>query len=167
MLETKCSRRKRQELGKGKGEIPMPINYIGFQNLLYQKFISPGQHDAKKTAHALNVSMTTFYNYCEANAYFPPDLLGRLYTVTGDPDFLNFILNDTDMLLAPRKIGAPEKSVIEETLDVAAASGDVVSIVEKALRNKTINEIERRRIIKALDISEKEIEELRKKVEGK
>mgnify|MGYP001569358787 CR=1 FL=1 len=166
MLETKCSRRKRQELGKGKGEIPMPINYIGFQNLLYQKFISPGQHDAKKTAHALNVSMTTFYNYCEGNAYFPPDLLGRLYTVTGDPDFLNFILNDTDMLLAPRKIGAPEKSLIEETLDVASATGKVVSKIEESLKDGRLNDIKRRKIVHAIDASEKELEDLRKKVNG-
>ena len=142
----------------------MPINHIGFQNLLYQKFISPGQHDAKKIAHAMNVSMTTFYNYCEGNAYFPPDLLSRLYTVTGDPDFLNFILNDTDQQLAPRQIQSPKKSIVEETLDVAAALGDVVKKTQNALEDKSINDLEKRKICQAIDKSEKELEELRLKI---
>lgn len=144
----------------------MPLNHIGFQNLLYQKFISPGEHDAQKTARSMNVSMTTFYNYCEGNAYFPPDLIALLYTTTRDPDFLNFILNETDQMLAPRKVGKPGRSLVEETLDVAAALGDVVKRTQAALKDGRLNVSEKNKIIHAIDASEKELEDLRKKVNG-
>lgn len=145
----------------------MPIKYLGFQNLLYRKFISPGEHDAKKVAHVINESLSNLYNYIEGFCYCPPDLISRIYNATKDPDFLNFFLNDTNMMLAPRKSAEPKKTVLEETLDVAAASGRVVVAVEEALIDGTLNELDRRRIAKAIDADQKELEELRGKVNGK
>lgn len=142
----------------------MPIRYLGFQNLLYRKFISPGEHDAKKIAHAINESLSSFYKYCEGNWYCPPDLISRIYNATKDPDFLNFILNDTDLMLAPRKNVAPDKSVLEETLDVASAAGSVVAKIDNALKDGRINDIEIRQIIHAIDKGEKELEDLRRKI---
>lgn len=142
----------------------MPVRYLGFQNLLYRKFISPGEHDAKKIAHAINESLSSFYKYCEGNWYCPPDLISRIYNATKDPDFLNFILNDTDLMLAPRKTAAPEKSLVEETLDVAVSLGDVVKKTQTAIEDGRLNDLERRKIIHAIDAGEKELEDLRKKV---
>lgn len=142
------------------------IKYQAFQSLLYRKFVSPGEHDAKKVAHALNESLSNFYNYIEGFCYCPPDLIARIYNATKDTDFLNFILDDTDLMLAPRKSADPEKSLLEETLDVAAALGDVVKKTQAALKDRRLNASERTKIIHAINASEKELEDLRQKVNG-
>lgn len=138
------------------------IKYQAFQSLLYRKFISPGEHDAKKVAHALNESLSNFYNYIEGFCYCPPDIISRIYNATKDPDFLNFTLNDTDQMLTDRQSAKADKSVLEETLDVAASSGRVILKVQEALKDGRINEIERKNIIKAIDAAEKELEDARK-----
>lgn len=142
----------------------MPIKYIGFQNLLYRKFISPGEHDAKKVAHAINESLSNFYNYIEGFCYCPPDIISRIYNATKDPDFLNFILNDTDQMLTDRQAAKTDKSILEEALDIAVASGAVVSKIQKALDDRYINPAEKMRIIRAINAAEKELEDARQKV---
>jgi len=144
----------------------MGIKHLGFQNLLYSKFVSPGEHDAKAVAQALGESLSSFYNYVEGVTYCPVDLVARLYKVTGDMDFLNFIISGTDMMLAPRQKATIDKGILEEALDVASASGKVVARVHSALEDGVIGAAERRRIMREIDAAQKELEDARLAVMG-
>ncbi|MCL4873822.1 hypothetical protein KJ039_07065 [bacterium] len=139
----------------------MPIRHIGFQNLLYRKFISPGEHDAKKVAGAIGESLSTFYNYCEGAHYCPPDLVGRIYNATGDLDFLNFILADTDHLPAPRQGAKEHRGLIGETLDVAASVGRFIADVQAMTADNHLSEMEKGYLCRRIEQVQAQLEEAR------
>lgn len=138
----------------------MAISHQGFQTTLYYMFITSGKHDANVVADKIGVSRSTFYNYIEGITYCPVDLVAKIYNITGDIDFLTFIIKETDKRLVDREASAGEKFVLEETLDVAAAAGDVVHKVKRALEDGEMTSLEKKQILKAANKAHKELEEL-------
>ena len=145
----------------------MHLKYIRFQNLLYNKFVSPGEHDAKKVCSQMNISLSTFYNYIEGISHFPPDLIAPVYNSTHDIDFLNFILNDTDKKIIDKAPAAKQvKTPTDETLDIAAATGTLVAEVKRSLKDGYLSANDKRALEKQINITEKEMEDLRKILKG-
>ena len=142
----------------------MPRAHTKYQFFLYEKFIG-GQHNIIDTSRKILVPASTLYNYAEGVSTCPVDLVAPFYNSTNDPDFLNFIINDTDLMLVPKKEGKGEKTVLEETLDVSVACGNLTRTVQKALKDKEITRNEGRLIVKAINEAEKELEDLRKKID--
>lgn len=144
--------------------MPSKFNNRGFQTLLYYKLILKKQYNAQQTAKAMNLSPSTFYHYISGEQTFPVDLVAPLYNVTGDPEFLNFILNDTNMMLTPRQKSNPKKDVIQETLDVGVAMGMVIKQVQQAYEDGDINQNEKESVIGFVNSAHMELEELRGKI---
>lgn len=141
----------------------MPLKHTAFQFFLYEKF--NGQHDITNIVRKMLQNRSTFYNYIEGETYCPVDLVAPLYNATKDRDFLDFIINDTDLKLVPRQEGKGDKTVLEEVLDVGVACGHLTETIQKALKDKVIDRNEKRSIIKTINKAEKELEDLRKKIE--
>ena len=138
----------------------MPIKHLGFQSLLYFKVIHSKLYRVEDVARKMGESPATLYGYIEGKATFPPDLIGPLYNATRDQDFLNFILNDTDQMLAARQAAREVRSVLEETLDVAAAAGGLSQLVQRAMADGDIDEVEARRVQRSINNVHRELEEL-------
>ncbi len=145
----------------------MSTKYQEFPDFLYRKFSFLKEHRIEDVVEGLNelgqeVSVSTFRKYVRGEFSFPPDLIGPLYTVTQDPDFLNYILKDTDMRLAPRSRNGSDKGAEHETLDVCAAVGRLSAAVEAAKANDgEIDDIEAARIMKGIEQAHKELGDLR------
>ena len=136
--------------------------YDGFRSLLYYKLVQSKEYSVQEIAGKMNMSSSSLYHYIEGESNFPVDLIARLYNSTHDIDFLNFILNDTDKMLTDRAESHIEKGLIEEILDVASATGEVVTKTKEAIEDGKINEAEKKKIIKTIDKAEKELEDARR-----
>lgn len=142
----------------------MTIKHVEFGQLLYDKLISQELHTVKSIARRTGTPASTIYKYCEYTLVVPAGFESKVYNATKDLDFLNFIIDDTDQMLVDRHKGKGEKTVLEETLDVGVACGQLTKIVQKALKDKTITDREERLIVKAINEAEKELEDLREKI---
>lgn len=139
----------------------MPLLYLGFQSLLYRKFVSPGEHDAKAVAFAMGLSLSTFYNYIEGVSTCPPDLIPLIYNATKDPEFITHITDQTtDKRLADRDPALNSRGIVEEAFDVSAANGRLVDAVRKALNDTRISMAEWRTLINVLELVRQEVDEL-------
>lgn len=139
-----------------------PVSHIGFQNLLYRKFVSPGEHDAKKVASAINLNLSTFYNYIEGVTNCPVDIVANIYNATLDTEFLTFILDNTNQRLCPRSASEGEKTILEEALDVAAAIGALVATTHRGLADDDLDAGDKRDIARAIEKGHKELEDLKR-----
>lgn len=142
----------------------MASKYTKFKELLKQKLIFSEQYNVRDVARKINISPSSLYHYAEDAQNcpnFPVDLLAPLFNATKDIDFLNFILADTDFMLAPRQQTTEQKSVKDETLEAAAAGGILVKHVCEALRDNILSDEEKKTIAKAIDGAELELEDLR------
>lgn len=137
--------------------------YEGFRNLLYHKFIYLKLYRVDEVAEQMSVPPWTFYKYLQGQMSFPVDLVGRLYRATGDIEFLNFILNDTDQMLTPRESTVIQKDLASETLEAVAAAGRLAEDVQIS-KGDGFTEIERKRLINRIDTVHKELEDVRKVV---
>lgn len=145
----------------------MPLLYLGFQNLLYRKFVSPGEHDAKAVAFAMGISLSTFYNYIEGVSTCPPDLIPLLYNATKDPEFLSFITNPTDKRLCDKNPALNSRGVIDEAFDVSAANGRLVDSVRKAWNDGRISRAELRTLVAVLELVRQEVDELEASIKAR
>lgn len=145
----------------------MPLLYLGFQSLLYRKFVSPGEHDAKAVAFAMGISLSTFYNYIEGVSTCPPDLIPLLYNATKDPEFLSFVTDPTDKRLSDKNPVLNSRSVIDEAFDVTAATGRLVDSVRKALNDARINRTELRTLFNVLGLVRQEVDELEASIKAR
>ncbi len=121
------------------------VKHKGFQSLLYYKFITEKAFRVEEVARGLGISPATLYNYIEGRSTFPPDLLAQLFNLTGEREFLNFIVNDTPVRLVERNGAKATRGVLDETLDVSVAVGQLTGHVQKALADGHISELEARR----------------------
>lgn len=142
----------------------MTIKHVEYGQLLYDKLISQKLYTVEFIARRTGTPASTIYKYCECTLVVPAGFESKIYNATKDEDFLNFIIDDTDLMLTPKQEGKGEKTVLEETLDVSVACGHLTKTVQKALKDKDINRNERRLIIKSINKAEKELEDLRKKI---
>lgn len=137
--------------------------YEGFRTLLYYKIIYLKQYRVEDIAEQMGMdSPVTLYKYISGQYSFPVDLVGKLYRATGDIEFLNFILNDTDQMLTPRKGSPIQKDLTSETLEAMAAAGRLAEEVQEAKEDDQLSEIERKRITNRIDQAQKELEDVRK-----
>ena len=125
----------------------MPYRYNRFQFFLYQIFLQEKRHDAQDVARKLGLPASTLYHWIEGENAFPVDMLAPLYNATHDIDFLNFILNDTDQMMLARKPAEVKGGMLEETLDVAAATGKLVAEIQKDLADKRLSVNEKKALI--------------------
>ncbi len=139
-------------------------SHIKFSQLLYEKLIGTEQYSSKMVARRTGVPLSTLYKYCEGTYNPPAEFVSMVYNATGDVDFLDFIINDTDKMLVDKQKGAAEKSVVEEALDVAGACGRLMEEVQNALKDKSLNNSEKVGIERAINIAEKELEDLRERI---
>lgn len=140
----------------------MPIFYREFQSVLYWKFIHKREHDARKVAQEIGVSTSALYKWIEGECTFPPDLIARLYSATGDLDFLNFVLADTDLMLTPRPGAKHSSRTLEgEALDVSVAVGEMHARVVEAEKDGVLSELEKRRIERGVNKAQQELEDVR------
>jgi hypothetical protein len=137
--------------------------YEGFRSLLYHKFIYLKLYRVDEVADRMGLAPDTFYKYMQGQYSFPVDLVGKLYRATGDIEFLNFILNDTDQMLTPRAGTPIQKDLVSETLDVNAIAGRIAEDVQK-FKESGNSEIEKKKLNNHIDQGHKEIEDLRKVV---
>ena len=140
----------------------MAAKYTKFKELLKSKLVFSEEYKLSDIARKMNVPVSTLYHYTEDNApHFPIELIAPLYNATKDQAFLNFILADTDMMLAPRQSASDGITVKDEMLEAAAAGGMLVREVVDAIRDGLISEVEKGTIMAAIDANEKELEDLR------
>lgn len=145
----------------------MPMKYREFSNFLYNKFYyATNKHTVEDIRKKMGIARTTFYNWIEGEAQFPPELIGNLYNATHDIEFINFFLDTTDLMAIKRQETREQKTIIEEALDVASHSGQVVSLVQKALKDNKIDNKEKREIKNAINQALSELEELKAALEN-
>ena len=144
----------------------MPYIYNRFQFFLYQIFLQEKRHDAQDVARKLGLPASTLYHWIEGENAFPVDMLAPLYNATHDIDFLNFILNDTDQMMIARKPAEVKGGMLEETLDVAAATGKLVAEIQKDLADKRLSVNEKKSIEKQINSAVKELEDVRRVLKG-
>ena len=138
------------------------MQHSGFQQLLYRKFFQDRIARVDDVAHQLNVGRSTMYAWIDGERQFPVDLVGLLTRITGDSDFLDFILQGTGYTLAPLpEVDVEEVGRLEaETLDVAREAGNVVAAVQDALRDERIDRMEAQQIRAAVRTLQREAEEV-------
>jgi 6-phosphogluconate dehydrogenase len=90
--------------------------------------------------------------------------VSKIYNATGDVDFLDFIINDTDKLLIDKQKGDADKTVVEEALDVAGACGKLIATVQEAMEDKKMTPSEKTCIEKSINRAQKELEDLRERI---
>ena len=144
----------------------MQYIYNRFQFFLYQIFLQEKRHDAQDVARKLGLPASTLYHWIEGENAFPVDMLAPLYNATHDIDFLNFILNDTDQMMIARKPAEVKGGMLEETLDVAAATGKLVAEIQKDLADKRLSVNEKKSIEKQINSAVKELEDVRRVLKG-
>ncbi len=139
----------------------MPIYHKQFQHLLYHKFIFLKHYAVAEIAHHMGISPQSLYAYCEGERTFPPDLLPSLFIATQDIDVLVFCLKGTGYTLAPLPLPGPAACLKSETLDVAAAAGELAASVNAALANGGLDHREFETLQHKLTTVEREAEEVR------
>ena len=123
------------------------IYHKGFQSLLYYKLIQSKRFRVDETADKMGISPATLYGYAEARSTFPVDLLGKLYNATKDPEFLTFVIDDTDCMAVPRpQAEAKGRSLVWEAADVSMIGGELLKQIDEALSDGRIDEPERKRL---------------------
>lgn len=137
------------------------LKFVRFQALLYKKLIDPGMYKIGDVARRMGLPTSTLYHYVEGHSTFPVDIIAGLYNATRDIEFLDFIINDTDMMLTKRVASDGGKTVTDETLEVVAANGGLVKQVVAALRDGKLNEEEKRTITNLINATQLELEDLR------
>lgn len=138
------------------------IKHTEFQMLLQQKILLSGNYSIEEVARGIDMPKQTLYQHLEGRSTFPVDKVGVLYNVTGEIAFLDFVVRDTNMMIAPRqRAGVARKSVMDETLDVAAELGNVVTHVRDAMADSDVDDKERAKVITTINKAQKELEELR------
>ena len=138
--------------------------HIKFNQLLYEKLIGTDQHSIKMVARKTGTSLSTLYKYCEGTYNPPAEFVAKIYNATGDVDFLDFIINDTDKLLIDKQKGDADKTVVEEALDVAGACGKLIATVQEAMEDKKMTPSEKTCIEKSINRAQKELEDLRERI---
>lgn len=144
----------------------MTIKHVEYGKLLYDKVILQKLWTIEFIARRTNTPPSTLYKYCQGTLVVPAGFESLVYNATGDIDFLNFVVEDTDKVLIDRHRGEGEKTVLEETLDVTAAVGHLVQSVQKSLDKKSEggekqSRNEKAKIFKNIDKVIKELEDLR------
>jgi len=144
----------------------VPIKHTAFQFFLYKTFVLDKKYDVRETAQKIGESASTFYNYIDAVSYCPPDIIPRLYNATGDIDFLDFFVKDTDMMLSPRQGVSEVHDVIDELLDVPEAVGRLITVVRGSLSpdspsGRKMSPAEKRDNVNAIDEAIFQLEELK------
>lgn len=143
-----------------KGNRDMMV-FSGFQQLLYRKFLQERRWRVDEIAQQLNVGRSTMYAWIDGERQFPVDLVGMLATITGDTDFLDFVLIGTGYTLAPLPEPTVDVRRVEaETLDVAREVGNVVASVQGALKDGRVDRREAEQIRQAVRTLQREAEEV-------
>ncbi len=132
-----------------------------FSQLLYEKLIASEKYPAKVMARRTGVPLGSLYRYCDGSYNPPAEFVAKIYNATGDKDFLHFIIDDTDQMLIDKQKGSAERPLMEEALDVAGACGRLMEEVQKAMKDKKLTKTEKFKIEKAINTSQKELEDLR------
>ncbi len=102
----------------------LPTEYKGWPSLLYYHLITSGKHDVAIVAEKMGIAASSLYKYCEGECNFPVDLTPRLYNATHEKEFLDYLVKNTDQMLAPRPAaGKNGRSLELETLDVVTLRG--------------------------------------------
>lgn len=143
------------------------IKHDGFRTLLYYKFTYTKAYRVDEVADKMGIPAITFYKYISGQMSFPVDLVAKLYNATGDMEFLNFILNDTPLMLTPRETATAGKDLTSETLDAMAAAGQLATEVQSVMTDGAVSEIEKKRLNNQIDRAHKELEDVRKVVNTK
>ena len=143
----------------------MGMKYTRWQMFLYEKLILSKDYNIEELSRRMGIPASTLYNYVEGQSTCPPELIQLFYNATKDPDFLSFIINDTDYILVLRKAASSKKSTLEVTLDIASSTGQLISIVQKALKKGLIPNASKKEIITGINTIQKELEGLRRKIE--
>lgn len=149
----------------------MTIKHVEFGKLLYEKLISQKLYTVEAVARRTGTPASTLYKYCEGVLVVPAEFISKVYTATGDIDFLWFVVGDTDKVLIDKQRGNGTKSVLHEALDVTAAVGYLIHSVQKALdirseNGKGLSLSELKIISKNINMVIKELEDLRARAEN-
>lgn len=141
------------------------IAHKGFQTLLYRHLEMSGKYSVKAVAGALGIPTSTLYKYVEGELTFPADLIGPLYRATGEREFIDYLLAETDLTATPRPVAPGESKAIElETLDVSAFAGQLAGEVAKAVADRKISQREAAEIEVTINRLASLIEQLRNSV---
>ena len=139
----------------------MSTSHAKFSHLMYEKLIGTELYPVKSIARRTGVPMSSLYKYCDGTMNSPVEIVAKIYNATGDKDFLHFIIDDTDQMLIDKQKGSAERPLMEEALDVAGACGRLMEEVQKAMKDKKLTKAEKFKIEKAINASQKELEDLR------
>ncbi len=139
----------------------MGVKYNGFQSLLYYKFIIEKLYRVDETAKKMGVPVSTLYHWIEGETTFPPDMIAPLYNATGDSEFIDYFLRETNLRAVPRNGTEKSAGLLEEALDVGVAVGHLSEEIKQALHDGYVCEREKERIERAIESLYTQIEELR------
>jgi hypothetical protein len=106
------------------------------------------KQERKAIAADLGVPASTYDNWLRGLAAFPPDLIPKLFAITGDWRIWEFFLRPCG-LQAVHEIGAgasPSPDIFQAFLSIAQRLGEAIGEVKKSLEDQTITPVEYGRI---------------------
>ncbi len=123
---------------------------LGFQSLMYYKFIIKKQYRVDETAFKMRIAMDTLYRYIRGELIIPPDRIVDLIKATGDREFLEFFSDPAGFDLVPRETFRDAKDIRALELNLAISVGQALKEIEKAYEDGKIEESEYRTIHRIL-----------------
>jgi len=107
--------------------------------------------ERKAIASDLNLPYRTYSNYVQGLASFPPDLIARLFAITGEWSILEFILEPLDLHAVPKirptKVQKTESpDVYRMLMDIIERIGNTIHELKKAKSDNKISPDEDGRI---------------------
>jgi len=74
----------------------------GLQCLLYTNFVIKGKYPVDSVAEKMGIHRDTLYKWIEGVNLFPADRLAPLVVATGDPEYLEYILDKCGYAVLPK-----------------------------------------------------------------
>ena len=118
-----------------------------FQIQLNQKFIGyKSEYCVKQVAPELDLAPSTFYEYCRGKQRFPIELLADLVRATGDPQFIEVFLKDTNFIICQIPVIKDLDDHTRNMLSNMKRLGDLADAYNRSIEDNVIDKRERKEL---------------------
>ena len=126
------------------------------------------KQERKAIAADLGVPASTYDNWLRGLAAFPPDLIAKLFAVTGDWRIWEFFLRPCGLKTVHEIGGAtsPTPDIFETFLSISQRLGEAIAEVKRSLDDDTVTPVEYGRISYFLTEMERMTREARDIIRG-